>query len=381
MARLVATRQLRSLAPPVWVAPVATADSVAGGTVGQAMTISAATLLANDTHDSRGTLAIQSVQAPIGCTVALNSPAQTITVTPTQVTPVSFQYTLIDTNAFTASATVTLPSVSAAPPPAGVPQKVIGPPQLSNPTTLQITNASNAAQTSPGKWILNSGTDYRIQFMEVITSQVRFVGGNKVHIGWGPTPSDYGGEIGESGDGTCCLIVEDMQSECWIEGMVCRKNGTHGHCFQIRCITTTYPVYILNCYADGALPNNTGGGGTALSVHDGICPKITVDGFTCLTFGEGIVHHRPTPTSGYSQLVCNRVYAHWAVNALRLIGTLYELPATASFADCWAVDDADPNAALTTLVPGVTITSTLANLVDDLGNTLTDDLFNTLITT
>lgn len=348
MARLVATRQIRSLAAPAWVNPVANADSVAGGVVNQAMTIQAATVLANDTVDPRGSLAVQSVQNPIGCTVSLNSPAQAITVMPVQVSPVSFQYTLIDTQAHTASATVTLPSVTAAPPPAGLPQKVIGPPQLSNPTTLLIS--------APGIYTLNSGTDYRVQFISTpIPGKVTLIGGNKVHVGWGPTVSDYGGEITESGDGVSCLIVQDMQSECWIEGMVCRKNGTHGHCFQIRCVTTQFPVYILNCFADGALPNNTGGGGSTLSVHDGICPKITVDGFTDITYGTGIANFGSGGAGSYSQLVCNRVYAHWGTNASRLIGTLYEVPATASFTDCWAIDDTNPTASIQSFVSGVTI--------------------------
>ena len=346
MTKFVATRHFRGTAPPAWVAPVANADSVSGGIVNQAMVIHAATLLANDTVDSRGTLAIQSVQNPTGCTIALNVSAQTITVTPVQVTPVFFSYTVIDTNAFTASATVTLPSVTTASPGGGLPQKVIGPPQLTNPTTLLIT--------APGTYTLNSGTDYRVQFASTpIPGRVWLVGGNKVHVGWGPTVSDYGGEITESGDGVSCLIVQDMQSECWIEGMVCRKNTTHGHCFQIRCIATAFPVWILNCFADQPLPVNTGGGGSALSVHDGVCPKITVDGFTMVTYGTGISSGGGT----YSNLSCNRVYGHWGSNAARLIGDLYEVPATASFTDCWAVDDTNPTAAIDSLVGGVTVTS------------------------
>lgn len=196
--------------------------------------------------------------------------------------------------------------------------------QLTNPTTLLIAG--------PGTYSLNSDTDYRVQFASTpIPGRVWLVGGRKVHV--------YGGEITESGEGLSCLIVENIQSECWIEGMVCRKNATHGHCLEIRAAANPFPVTILNCSADGSL-------GSALTVGDGICPSITVDGFKFVTLGQGI----SSGGGSYSRLICNRVYGHRGVHPSRLTGALIEIPPGSRFTDTWLVDDADPNAAIASLV-------------------------------
>lgn len=335
------------IAPPPWVNPVANPDSISGGVVSQARIIAAAIFLANDTVDSRSTLTVQSVQSPIGCTVLLNAATQEITMTPTQVTPVSFTYTVTDTQGNTSTTTATFPSVAPAVVTGNPPVPDLGPGlDASNSTLLQVTN-TGVDQT----FNLTAGTDYRVQFMAPITARVWLVGGRKVHVGWGPTPSDYGGQISVAVDNTSCLFVEGMSQSCWIEGMACLKNGTIGHCFQIRAAANPFPVYILNCFASGCVPVNVDGGGSALVVHDGVCPKITVDGFTFITYGQGIAG-APSTGGSITELVCNHVYGHWGVNAARLNGVLYELPTTASLTDCWAVDDGNTANALTNLVVG-----------------------------
>ncbi len=225
--------------------------------------------------------------------------------------------------------------------PTTVPIPDLGP-ILTNPQLLQISD--------PGTYNLTAGTDYRVQFTSSgpILGRVWIIGGRKVHVGWGPTKSDYGGQIIETGDGVSCLIVENMEQECWIEGMYCDKQATHGHCFQVRCSTTSFPVWVLNCYADGALPVNTGGGGSALSNHDGTCPKLTVNGFVFRTYGTGI----GSGGGKFTEVNCNHVFGHYGSNAARLIGTLYALDTSASMVDAWAIDDTAPSNALSNLVAG-----------------------------
>src|SRR5215831_13409609 len=87
--------------PAPWQQPVAQADSISGGTVGSPTTISAATLTGNDLFDTRGSISITSVGNAVGCTVSLNSAAQTVSVTPNQTSPVNFTYTITDTQSFT----------------------------------------------------------------------------------------------------------------------------------------------------------------------------------------------------------------------------------------------------------------------------------------
>jgi hypothetical protein len=96
---------------PDWVAPVANADTIdtGGAAVGFPLYVTAADVLANDTHDSRTALEIISVQSPSGGSVALLTD-QTIEFVPSGTT-CSFQYTVADGLNNQSSATVTLTGV------------------------------------------------------------------------------------------------------------------------------------------------------------------------------------------------------------------------------------------------------------------------------
>jgi hypothetical protein len=208
---------------------------------------------------------------------------------------------------------------------------------------------------------LDPGTDYRVVMPSTpYNGRLWLRGGRKVHIGWGSTPSAHGGEIRQTAGNSSCLIVEDME-ECWIEGIVALKyDGSGnpsqgGNCFQIRCTTTSFPVYILNCYGAGMVADPAIRGAAIVHVRNGTCPNLVIDGLTGLTYAEGILKGLGLDSSGadITDLSMTRVNIGWGSDFPRVLGNLIAIdPPTAQYFDTYLVDKAAPTAAIASLYDG-----------------------------
>jgi hypothetical protein len=114
-------------APAALLAPTARADTFNGGTVGSETAIAFSNLTANDLFDPRTrSLVVSSAGSTVGCTVTVDD--DSVNVTPSQQSPVSFSATVQDSKGNTSSATVTVTGVTAAPPPPVTPTDWYGNP-------------------------------------------------------------------------------------------------------------------------------------------------------------------------------------------------------------------------------------------------------------
>lgn len=141
--KFVGSAKLRGSVPAAWVSPVAVADSIGGSQVGVPFTIADAQLMANDTYDSRGAIQITSVQSAVNCTVSHSG--TTVTVTPSQQSSVTFQYTITDSHGLTSNATVTMTGVAAG---GGTVKKPITGYLAFGPFTADVLAAYNITKTS-----------------------------------------------------------------------------------------------------------------------------------------------------------------------------------------------------------------------------------------
>ena len=126
-------------APPVNAPPVAVNDSFTTA-MDTPLTISAASLLGNDSDPNGDTLTITSVQSPVNGTVVLNGSSMLFTPTAGFSGTASYTYTISDGNGGTATATVTI----TIPPNPGNPGGP-GNPGTAEPTPVPVGGAYLAA--------------------------------------------------------------------------------------------------------------------------------------------------------------------------------------------------------------------------------------------
>jgi len=134
---------LFNAAPVVNQAPVATADSGFGVVRNNVLTISAATLLANDTDPDGGTLTITGVSNATNGAVAYDAQTKTVTFTPTTnyTGAASFTYTISDGQGGTSSANVSL-SV--------IPESTSSVSLFSSTTTPAVSSSSDSSSVELG---------------------------------------------------------------------------------------------------------------------------------------------------------------------------------------------------------------------------------------